>query len=247
VGRWVEVRLGVKESGLGGSGQGYCAAPIRRKAFAPGTNGSGDFDFTLDGWGVGWTTGDGGTLAGSFMTLYFKEGGSEVGAVYCGKSSKWPNHFPCDHAPDIYGTLASPDLIGTDGYIDSSDLGAFDTLYYGRTITANSGWQADFNHDADVSPTVDASDLAYFAGRMGQYSCASSKAGDGYAMDVRNLELDDVRDVLQKHGLTATDMIRAWDAMGLSYDHEAAADILAGRPSGTTSSQHWSAVKVLYR
>lgn len=66
-------------------------------------------------------------------------------------------------------------------------------------------------------------------------------------MNVHNLELDYAVDTLASLNVTRADVIANWDAMRLSYDHDAAGDLLAGRPIRTTMSGAWSSVKQLYR
>jgi hypothetical protein len=128
--------------------------------------------------------------------------------------------------------------------VDGSDLAAF-AGYLGNPVTLESGWQADYNHSGP--PTVDASDLAYFAGRMGK-NCNSQKAGDDYAMDVRNLDDPGIRRLMARVGISDADVIAAWAEMGLSYDRRLAADRIAGRPLPVAVVPvPWGTVKTLYR
>ena len=144
----------------------------------------------------------------------------------------------------MYGVLASPDLNG-DGYVDGPDLTALCT-YLNHPITRDLGWQADSTHQG---VNVDASDLAYWAGRNGK-NCNSGKAladAVDYDMEVNNLEVAYVKVALKTYGVTARDVIAAWDAMGLSYDHDAAGAVLANAPqSPSVERKTWSGVKVLY-
>jgi hypothetical protein len=229
-----------------GNGQILCGASPTLRTFYPGTDATGHFSVTSAGGGVSWQSGSGydpgGVVPpGAIMELRFWEGTTSW-PVYMGDTS-WG--FPCDDAPHVYGVLASTDLNGT-GNVDASDLSQF-AAYLGLPITRDTGWQANYNHDQ--APTVDASDLAYWAGR-GAINCNSGKAladaGD-YDMDVNNLEVAYIKVALESFGVAVGDVIAAWDAMELSYDHEAAGAILASAPqSPSVETRPWSGVKTLY-
>ena len=228
-----------------GGGQRLCGGSATLKTFYPGTDAAGHFSVSAAGGGVSWQAGSGfdpeGVVPpGAIMELWFWQGTTWLPS-YMGDQS-WG--FVCDDAPHVYGVLASPDLNG-DKYVDGADLAAL-TVYLGHPVTRDLGWQGDYNH---LGPNVDSSDLAYWAGRNGK-NCNSGKAlaeaGD-YDMDVRNLEVAYIKVALETFGVTVRDVIAAWDAMGLSYDHEAAGAVLASaRQSASVEMKTWSGVKVLY-
>jgi hypothetical protein len=160
----------------------------------------------------------------------------------------WPNCFPCNDAPAIYGVLATPDLVVTpddEETVDSSDIALFAT-YLGQTVTKVFGWQANFNH---AGATIDAGDLAYFSGRLYK-SCSSSKAGagSGYQMEVRNLLNPELEALMATHSITKSQVVAIWEANGWTYDREAAGKILAGTPSPIARELvDWGKVKTHYR
>ncbi len=225
-------------------GHGNCSGSHSWSFPAGGTTPDGHFSFTLGGGGVSWLGGSGLTNLASWVELEFRDcNGGSLARVSCGNSATYSVLPGCANSPEIYGEVASPDLNGTGG-VDGSDLIVWN-MFGGHPVTAESGWQADFNH---VNPNVDASDLAYLAGRMGKFCVeGQQKTGEpSYQMDVSNLERDDVRAVMANHGITIAHILAAWDAMGLSYDKETAASILASDETGEQSSS-WSRVKTLYR
>jgi len=195
---------------------------------------------------VSFLFGDGYTDFGAIVRLWFKEGATDY-IVRGGTETRWPEVFGCDNAPDIYGVLASPDLNG-DLAVDAGDTGAF-AQFYGDTITRSHAWGADFNHE-DAS--IDASDTAYFSGRVGT-DCAGSKpnvdsAGPGaFEMNAANLERDDVVALLALAHLTATDVIGIWDSEGWSYDEDTAARVAGTQTPQAIESRPWSRVKQMYR
>lgn len=228
-----------------GPGHTLCGAPAHRRAFSPGTDSNGDYSVTIDGGGVSFLTDPGEGYCGARVYLLFKEGSGTVGRVVCGRQEDWPDCFPCDDAPAIYGVLASPDLVGIDLTVDASDLSQF-TVYFGKPITKVFGWQADFNH---TGGNVDASDFSYFAGRWGK-NCESSKAGvgSGYQMDVRNLLVPEIEEFMATHSITKSQVVAIWEESGWTYDHEAATAVLAGAPVPLAGEpMDWGKVKVLYR
>jgi hypothetical protein len=234
--------------GTTGNGQRFCgSAPIRRRAFAPGTNSSGAYSVTVEGGGVSFQTGDGYSSLGSVFEFFFKEGSTGEWRVRGGTVSRWSDNFACDEAPDIYGVLASPDLTG-DMAVDNSDLVAF-AGYLGDTITREHAWQADFTHS---QPSPDAGDTAYFAGRLGS-DCAASKAANDhpaagvYAMNVLNLERADVLELLDLANLTPAQIVAEWDSHGWTYDTAALAVISEGWEPQAVARRNWSGVKHLYR
>jgi hypothetical protein len=213
--------------------------------FTPGSDASGHFSFSIKGGGVSWVLGDGvETYRGAWIRLTFWKSGDKY-IVSMGDDSTYPVLPGCSQSPlaeTIYGQLASCDL-NSSGTVDASDVTSF-ANYLGYGVTPQSGWQADYNH----SGWVDGSDLSYLAGRLGK-NCSSQKAGGDYAMDVRNLELAYLQDYLHSVGLTRAEVIAQWNAMGLSYDRDAAVTVLAGTVRRTEGAEAapWSAVKTLYR
>ena len=205
----------------------------------------GDFSFMLGGGGVSWLTGSGVANLGSWVEVeFFDDACNPAGHISCGNSGVYSVLPGCANSPEIYGAVASPDLNGT-GMVDGSDLAVLTSLFLGHHVTLESGWQADFNH---LGPNVDASDLAYFAGRMGKLCLeGQQKAGaPSYQMDVENLDREDVRSVMAEHGISVAQILAAWESMGFSYDREAAATILT-RDEGGERASSWSRVKTLYR
>ena len=90
-------------------------------------------------------------------------------------------------------------------------------------------------------------DLAYFSGRLSK-NCSSQKAGDSYAMDIRNLELPDIQALMQRVGATVSSITAWWDENGLSYDRSLVAAVTAnnGLPA-TARLIGWSEVKYMYQ
>lgn len=116
---------------------------------------------------------------------------------------------------------------------------------FGEPVTLASGWQADFNN---VGSNVNASDLAYLAGRLGA-ACSAQKAStyeQSFQMRIENLKRSEVRSLLQRTGVSVPQILAAWDEMGLSYDRSRAGEVLTSDDSFVANAA-WSSIKKLYR